>query len=200
MHQSTLGTMLVILRDKIHPLWYSPLMPLYFYMTAIAAGLAMTVFESYHSARTYGYPFEIKMLASLTKAIPWVLGSYFVLRIGELIITGEYSYLLLDGPPAVMFLIEMIGGVLVPIAYFSDRRTRSDPNGITWGAFFVMGGLIMNRLNSALIFMKGSFYIPSWQELVVTIGLTCFGILLFDLAVRFLPMFPEPKKEATRNL
>ncbi len=68
MHQSTLGTMLTILPYNIHPLWYSPLLPLYFYLTAIAAGLAMTVFESYHSARTYGFPFEIKMLSSLVKA------------------------------------------------------------------------------------------------------------------------------------
>ncbi len=94
MHQSTLGTMLTILPYRIHPLWYSPLLPLYFFLTAIAAGLAMTVFESYHSARTYGYPFEIKMLSSLTKAIPYVLGLYLVLRVGELLITGNYHYLL----------------------------------------------------------------------------------------------------------
>src|SRR5574340_1399140 len=103
MHQSTLGTMLTILPDKIHPLWYSRLFPLYFYLTAIAAGLAMTVFESYHSSRTYGYPFEQKMLASLTKAIPWVLGSYLVIRTGELLISGNWTYLLEAGFPAIMY-------------------------------------------------------------------------------------------------
>lgn len=200
MHQSTLGTMLTILPYKVHPLWYSPLFPLYFYLTAIAAGLAMTVFESYHSARTYGYPFEIKMLASLTKAIPYVLGLYFLLRVGELIITGNYIHLLKDGPPAIMYLVEMIGGVLVPIIYFSDKKTRHDPNGIVWGAFFAMGGLILYRLNAALVFFEGSFYLPSWQELAVSIGLTCLGLIMFDAAVRFLPMFPEPKPEVTKQL
>ncbi len=200
MHQSTLGTMLTILTNKIHPLWYSPLYPLYFFLTAIAAGLAMTVFESYHSARTYGYPFEIKMLSSLTKAIPWILGLYFVLRVGELIITGKYTYLLQGGSPAMLWFIEIIGGVLVPIFYFSDAKTRNDPHGIVWGAFFAMGGLILYRLNSALIQFNGSFYYPSWQELAVSVGLTCLGLIMFDAAVRFLPMFPEPKPEVTKNL
>jgi len=200
MHQSTLGTMLTILPDKIHPLFYSPLLPLYFYLTAIGAGLAMTVFESYHSARTYGYPFEIKMLAGLTKYIPWVLGIYLVLRIGELFIAGKYRYLLEGGFPAFMFLVEMIGGVLIPILYFVDAKTRNDIHGITWGAYFTMGGLILNRLNTALVFMDGSFYLPSLQEVLVTVGLTCLGLILFDLAVRFLPMFPEPTSKAVKRL
>ncbi|MHB8113434.1 MAG: NrfD/PsrC family molybdoenzyme membrane anchor subunit [Bellilinea sp.] len=200
MHQSTLGTMLTILPDKIHPLFYSRLFPLYFYLTAIAAGLAMTVFESYHSSRTYGYPFEIKMLSKLVKGIPWVLGLYFVIRMAELFITGNYRYLLEGGAPAVMYIIEMIGGVLIPIFYFSDSHTRNDVHGITWGAFFTMGGLILNRVNAALIFMDGSFYLPSWQELAVTVGLTCLGLIMFDAAVRFLPMFPEPTPKAVKRL
>jgi len=199
MHQSTLGTMLTILPYRIHPLWYSPLLPLNFYLTAIAAGLAMTVFESYHSARTYGYPFELKMLASLTKAIPYVLGIYFILRMGELFITGNYRFLLEGGIPAIIYLIEMVGGVLVPIFFFADPKTRGDVNGITWAAFFTMGGLILNRINTSLAFMSGDFYLPSWSELAVSIGLTCLGLIMFDAAVRFLPIFPEPKEAVAKT-
>lgn len=200
MHQSTLGTMLTAMPYRIHPLWYSALMPLNFYLTAIAAGLAMTVFESYHSARTYGFPFEIKLLASLVKIVPYILGIYLALRLGELFVTGKYTYLLKGGAPATMWFIEIIGGVVIPLLFFADRKTREDPDGIVWAAFFTMGGLILNRVNSALIFMNGAFYMPSWQELAVTIGLTAFGIILFDAAVRFLPMFPEPKPETVKQL
>jgi Ni/Fe-hydrogenase subunit HybB-like protein len=200
LHQSTLGTMLTILPHRIHPLWYSSFLPLYFYLTAIAAGLAMTVFESYHSSRTYGYPFEIKMLAGLTKYIPYVLGVYLILRMGELIVTGNYRYLLMDGLPATLYLAEIIGGALIPLIYFADPKTRNDVNGITWAAFFTMGGLILNRLNTALIFLEGELYFPSWSELAVSIGLTCLGLIMFDAAVRFLPMFPEPRPEVTKNL
>ncbi len=200
MHQSTLGTMLTILPYKIHPLWYSRLFPLYFYLTAIAGGLAMTVFESYHSSRTYGYPFEQKMLSSLTKAIPYVLGLYLVIRVGELFVTGNYVYLLKGGLPAWMWFIEIFGGVIVPMIYFSDKVTRGNVYGLSWGAFFTMGGLILYRINAALVFFNGSFYMPKWSELAVSLGLTCLGLIMFDAAVRFLPMFPEPKNGVVKQL
>jgi Ni/Fe-hydrogenase subunit HybB-like protein len=200
MHQSTLGTMLTILPNRIHPLWYSPLMPLYFYITAIAAGLAMTIFESFHSARAYGFPFEIKILGGLSRIIPYVLGIYLALRVGELIVTGEYIYLLQDFWPTVMWFVEILGGVAIPLLIFVDPKTRTNPDALVWAAFFTMGGLILNRVNSALIFFNGSFYLPSWSELAVTIGLTCLGVIIFDAAVRFLPMFPEPHPEKIKHL
>jgi Ni/Fe-hydrogenase subunit HybB-like protein len=200
LHQSTLGTMLTILPHRIHPLWYSALMPVYFFLTAVAAGLAMTVFESYHSARVYGVKFDLKLLSSLTKAIPYVLGTYFVLRMGEIFITGKYMHLLKGGWPATMFIIEILGGVLYPLFCFADRKTRENLDGIVWAAFFTMGGLILNRINASLTFFNGDFYLPAWSEIAMSIGLTCLGLILFDAAVRFLPMFPEPKPEVTKSL
>jgi Ni/Fe-hydrogenase subunit HybB-like protein len=193
LHQSTLGTMLTIMPYRINPLWYSGLMPLYFFLTAIGAGLAMTVFETYHSARTYQQKFELGIVSRLTKGIPYVLGTYFVIRIGELFISGNYVYLLQESWPTFLFLIEMIGGVLIPALLFADPRVRNNPTGIVWSAFLTMGGLIMNRFNASLVFMNGDFYFPSATEIIVSIGLTCLGIIAFDAAVRFLPMFPEPK-------
>jgi len=193
LHQSTLGTMLTIMPYRINPLWYSGLMPLYFFLTAIGAGLAMTVFETYHSARTYQQKFELGIVSRLTKGIPYVLGTYFVIRIGELFISGNYVYLLQESWPTFLFLIEMIGGVLIPVLLFADPRVRNNPTGIVWAAFLTMGGLIMNRFNASLVFMNGDFYFPSATEMIVSIGLTCLGIIAFDAAVRFLPMFPEPK-------
>lgn len=193
LHQSTLGTMLTIMPYRINPLWYSGLMPLYFFLTAIGAGLAMTVFETYHSARTYQQKFELGIVSKLTKGIPYVLGTYFVIRIGELFISGNYVYLLQESWPTFLFLIEMIGGVLIPALLFADPRVRNNPTGIVWAAFLTMGGLILNRFNASLVFMNGDFYFPSATEIIVSIGLTCLGIIAFDAAVRFLPMFPEPK-------
>ncbi len=197
LHQSTLGTMLTALPYRIHPLWYSPLLPVYFFLTAIGAGLAMTVFESYHSARTYQQKFELGIVATITKWIPYVLGLYFVIRVAELFITGKYIYLIQDPWPAFMFLIEIMGGILIPILLFADRRIRYSKSGIVWAAFLTMGGLILNRFNSSLVFLNGDFYFPSAAEIAVSIGLTCLGIIMFDAAIRFLPMYKNPsdKKE-----
>ena len=108
LHQSTLGTMLTIMPYRIHPLWYTPLLPLYFFLIAVAAGLAMVIFESYHSARTYGYRFELKLVSSLARAIPYVLGLYLILKIGELIITGKYIYLLKGDIASILYIFEII--------------------------------------------------------------------------------------------
>jgi Ni/Fe-hydrogenase subunit HybB-like protein len=200
LHQSTLGTMMTIMPYRIHPLWYTPLLPVYFFLSAIAAGLAMVVFESYHSARTYGYRFELKLVSNLTKAVPYVLGLYVILKIGELIISGKYVYLLKGDLASILYIIEIFGGAVIPMLMFADPKTRNTANGIIWAAWYTMGGLIMNRINTALVFMNGALYIPAWSEIAVSIGLTCLGIIIFDAAVRFLPLFPEPKPEALKQL
>jgi Ni/Fe-hydrogenase subunit HybB-like protein len=200
LHQSTLGTMMTIMPYRIHPLWYTPLLPVYFLLSAIAAGMAMVVFESFHSARTYGYRFELKLVSSLTKAVPYIMGLYVILKIGELIITGKYIYLLKGDLASILYIIEIFGGVVIPMLMFADPKTRNTANGIIWAAWYTMGGLIINRINTALVFMDGALYIPAWSEIAVSIGLTCLGIIIFDAAVRFLPLFPEPKPEALKQL
>jgi Ni/Fe-hydrogenase subunit HybB-like protein len=200
MHQSTLGTMLLLFGTQVHPLWSSPFLPLFFYLTAISAGLAMTIFESYHSARAYNFPFELKVMANLSRMIPYVMGLYLALRIGELFVTGKYLYLLQGGAPAVMWFIEIFGGVLIPMLYFVDPNTRNNPDSMVWAAFFTMGGLILYRMNASLVFVDRTFYLPNWSEIAVTVGLTCLGVILFDAAVRFLPLFPEPKPDKVHHL
>lgn len=196
MHQSTLGTMLTALPYRIHPFWYSPWLPVYFFLTAIAAGLAMTVFESYHSARTYQQKFELGIVSTITKWIPPVLGVYLVIRIIDIIVSGTYIYLVQDPWATFMFLIEIMGGALIPALLFLDPRVRNSKTGIVWAAFLTMGGLILNRFNSSLVFLNGDFYFPSAAEIAVSIGLTCLGIIMFDAAIRFLPMYPNPREKA----
>ncbi len=197
LHQSTLGTMLTIMPDRIHPLWHSYLLPLLFYISAIGCGTAMLIFESFHSARTYGYPFKLGLWKQISKALPWILGLYIVIRMADIIISGKISYVFEGGAPTTAFLIEMIIGFVVPAVMFAIPRIRGSIHGLAWAAFFAVVGVAMNRINHSVSFLKGSFYLPNWTELMISVGLTCFGIVLYDLAVRFLPMYPEvPPKTA----
>jgi len=191
LHQSTLGSMLAIMPDRIHPLWHSYVLPMTFYLSAIGCGMAMLIFESYHSARTYGYPFKLGLWNQLAKAISWILGLYIAVRIADIIISGDFHYILAGGAPATVFLIEIVIGFLVPAVMFAIPRIRGNVQGLTWAAFFAVVGVCMNRINHTVSFLKGTFYLPNWSELMISIGLTCFGIVLYDLAVRFLPMYPE---------
>jgi Ni/Fe-hydrogenase subunit HybB-like protein len=127
------------------------------------------------------------------------LGLYLVIKVVELFVTGDYQYLLEGGAPTIMYIVEMVGGVIVPILFFADPKSRNNLHGITWAAFYTMGGLILNRMNSALFFFKGGYYLPSLPEIAVSVGLTCLGLILFDAAVRFLPILPEPHKKVETN-
>jgi Ni/Fe-hydrogenase subunit HybB-like protein len=192
MHQSTLGTMLTILPHRIHPLFYTRLMPLYYFLTAAAAGLAMVVFESNHSARAYLYEFEHKIIADLVRLIPPILLIHLFIRFGELIITGNVYYLFQGGWPTVLFLAEILAGVILPIILFSLPDVRKDRYRLVWSAVLMIGGLILHRFNASLNFLSGDPYLPSLPELLMTFGLTAFGFILYDIAVRFLPILPSP--------
>ena len=100
-----------------------------------------------------------------------------------------------------MLFRSIMGGALIPAIMFSDKRIRNSLSGMVWASFLVMGGLILNRFNSTLVFMNGDFYFPSAAEIAVSIGLTCLGIIMFDAAIRFLPMYPNPReKQEQKNL
>ncbi len=195
MHQSTLGTMLTIAPEKIYPLWYSPLMPLYFYITAIAAGLSMTIVETHFSASVYHYRFEKGVVKSLAKAVPYVLGLYLFLKVGELAVTGKVTYLLAGGLPAFLYLLEILAGVVAPIVLFSLPAVRKDRYRMLWTAMLVLLGLVINRFNASLVFYNGAAYFPSWSEVMMSIGFLSMGLVMYDLAARLFPLFPEEDGE-----
>ena len=80
LHQSSLGTLFLIVPEKLYPLWYTPILPLLFYVSAIAVGLAMTIFESWHSSRAFGRALELPLLMSMARVLAVVLSVYLWIR------------------------------------------------------------------------------------------------------------------------
>ena len=80
LHQSSLGTLFLIVPEKLYPLWYSPILPLLFYISAIAVGLAMTIFESWHSSRAFGRALELPLLASMGRVLAVICSVYLWVR------------------------------------------------------------------------------------------------------------------------
>jgi Ni/Fe-hydrogenase subunit HybB-like protein len=188
MHQSSLGTLMTIFPDKIHPLWYSLFNPIFFYISAIAAGIAMIVMETHFSAQAFRYKFEGPILARLVKAIPWILGLYLVGKLADLIISGDARFVFAGGWPTALFLTEMLVGVVAPIYLFSKSSVRHNRYKMFWSATLVVLGLMVNRFNLSLVFLDGAPYLPSWTEILVTFGLISIGIIIYDLAFRTLPV------------
>ena len=193
MHQSSLGSLFLLLRYRLHPLWYSPLLPVFFFISAVTVGMAMVILESVISARALRRPLERDLLAGLASAVPYVLGTYFVLKMVELLVTGEFGLMFEGSVRSNLFLVEIIGGVLLPAVLFAIPKVRQSVAGLFWGALLIVGGLILNRLDVSVIgqMVPTGSYFPHWMEFAVTIGLLASGVVAYTLITHYFPVFKE---------
>jgi Ni/Fe-hydrogenase subunit HybB-like protein len=192
LHQSSLGSLYLIVPDKLYPLWYSPLLPVFFFLSSICVGLAMTIFESHMSARAFGKHLELDLLARLGRVLLVLLIVYSVLRFQDLYHRGALALLAHPGYEGRLFLLEVIMGSLLPIGLLLFRRVRQSPAGLYASAVLVVLGFITNRLNVSITGMEASagvHYIPRWTELAVTASIVGIGFAAFGLAVKYLPIF-----------
>lgn len=193
LHQSSLGSLYLIVPEKLHPLWYSPLLPVFFFLSAIAIGLAMTIFESSMSAKYFQKQLELPLLKELGRILVVVLAVYSVLRLQDLYRRDALQLVFQPGYESSLFLIEVVAGLLLPIALLVSRRVRSSPAGLYVAAVLVVLGFITNRLNVSITGMEASAgvrYLPKWTELSVTAGIIAGGFAIFGLAAKYLPIFP----------
>ena len=194
LHQSSLGSLYLIVPEKLHPLWYSPLLPVLFFTSAIAAGLAMVIVESYFCQRAFKHHLEMSLLEPLARTMVVVLSVYGILRLQDLARRGVLAGLRHPGYEGTMLFLEVGLGVLLPILLLSIPRVRSTQAGMVTGAFLAVLGFIMHRLNVSITGMErasGVTYFPSWMEIAVSLALVAAGFALFGLAVRYLPIFSE---------
>ena len=202
LHQSSLGSLLLIQPSKLHPLWWTPILPIMFFTSAISIGLAMIILESSLSSRYFQRGLETHLLAKLAKAIPIVLVIYGLLKFGELAVAGDLGYLFTSGTMSILFWAEILIGIITPIVWFSIKKNRESANGLLTGAIIVLGGMILNRFNVSWFavkhpdpmfymptFMSNVKYFPTLPEVAVSFGIFAAGILAFGLAAKYLPVF-----------
>jgi len=196
LHQSSLGTLYLIVPEKLHPFWYSSLLPVLFFISAIAVGLAMTIFESSLSAKHFGRQLELPILQELGRVLLVVLSVYAILRFEDLLHRGVLHRLTEPGYETYLFWLELGLSLILPLLLLSQKRVRTSPHGLYLAAVLVVLGFVTNRLNVSITGLEssaGTHYFPKWTELAVTGEILAAGFALFGLAVRYLPIFPtEP--------
>ncbi|HKS76414.1 MAG TPA: Ni/Fe-hydrogenase cytochrome b subunit [Terriglobales bacterium] len=198
LHQSSLGTLYLIMPEKLHPFWYSPLLPAFFFISAIAVGLAMTIFESSMSARHFGRQLELPILQELGRVLVVVLCVYGILRFEDLLHRGILKLTLIPSYEMWLFWLEISLSVLLPLILLSQRKVRTSAGGLYVAAVLVVLGFITNRLNVSITGLEsaaGLHYVPKWTEIAVTGAIIAVGFALFGMAVKYLPIFPaeEPR-------
>jgi Ni/Fe-hydrogenase subunit HybB-like protein len=201
LHQSSLGSLYLIVPTKLHPLWYSPLIPVFFYLSAIAGGLAMVIVQGRLSERAFGRRFDPHLFEPLARVLVVLLTLYGLLRLIGLRRAGALAAAVALDYESLLFLLELTLGVVLPVAILSRRALRERPGGLVTGSLLAILGLVLNRVNVAVTGMEraaGFHYSPSAVEIAVFAGLVALGFSLFTLAVRHLPVFPAPETAPAR--
>lgn len=208
LHQSSLGSLYLIVPGKLHPLWYTPMLPVLFWISAVTIGLAMTIFESTMSARHFpGHELEKPLIVGLGRIMFVMLIIYAVVRVQNLVSRDALQYALRPSYESTMFWLEVGLAFAVPIALLLFRNVRENPPRLYFVSILVISGFVVNRLNVAATGMEGWSgvrYIPKWTEVSITLMVVSIGIFLFTMAVKYLPIFshghgkPEPIEKPTK--
>jgi len=180
---------------KMHALWYTPILPLLFLMSAIAVGYPMVVFESMLASRSFGRKPEMDVLTPLSAFIPIFLGIYLVTKIADLLMRDAYPLLFEGSFQSFMFLIEMGGGVVLPFAMLLSSRMRRSPRMLFSASMLVVLGVLVNRVNVFIVAYRPpraeSAYIPSVAEVLITAGLIATLMLVYRVMVTLFPVLPK---------
>ncbi|MFI5252601.1 MAG: NrfD/PsrC family molybdoenzyme membrane anchor subunit [Bacteroidota bacterium] len=199
LHQSSLGSLFLIVPAKLYPLWYSPNLPYLFFVSALAVGPAMVMVESYFSSRAFHREIEIGILKNLGKVSAVALALLLVLKVEDILSMHLAPYVFTFNFEAVMYWVEIMFGIVVPMVLLFQSKIRASQQGLFVSSLFIVLGFILNRLNVSLTALEHYApvrYFPSWMEISITLMIVAIGFVAFRLAVQYLPIFivEEPEE------
>ncbi len=207
LHQSGLGALFLMAKDKIHPLWYSEFIPVMFFVSSVFAGLSMVIFEGSISHKVFSDKISEKdhhaqngIIIGLSKICAGTMFAYFFLQL--LVFIHGQHWDLLNTPMGYWYLLEMIGFVLLPMSLFFVAYRKNNVLLIRIAAILTMLGIILNRLNVTVIGFRWDAairYVPTWMELVVTLAVIFTEIWIFRWVVNRLPVLQDPPSWVKEN-
>jgi Ni/Fe-hydrogenase subunit HybB-like protein len=197
LHQSSLGTLMVIAGAKMHPLWFTPILPLLFLLSAIAVGLPMVIFESTLAARSFKLKPETEILGKLGGMVAPILGVYLAFKLGDMVIRETFVYLTEFTTASVMWTIEVLVGIVIPLRMFLSPSVLKSPALTFTAAALVVFGVALNRINNFIVAYTPPYavhaYFPSIGEISVTVGLIALLTLMYRAYVMIFPVISLPQ-------
>jgi len=199
MHQSTLGTLYLAMPHKLHTLWHSAMLPLFFLISSIGMGMSTVILAVLVGHKAMGKTVSeegMGVLRGMAKASVFIWAVYLLLKVEDLVMTGQLGAAFAFDAQSIWFLVELLIGVILPIILFARSQVRNSQRGLLGTALLVTLGIILNRFNTVLVGQKvveGASYTPHWMEVAVQVGVLAAVILAWYLAVSLLPIFEDDR-------
>ena len=203
LHQSSLGTLMIIAGQKMHPLWQTPILPLLFLLSAIAVGFPMVIFESLIASRSFKMKPEMHVLSRLGGMISPIIGIYLAFKIGDIFIRETFKYILVFDSTSWMFISEM-GLMFAAFFLFLSRKITNSPFGLFIASSLVIAGVLLNRINNFIVAYQPYYnpvrYFPSIGEISVTLGCIALLVLAYRAIVMIFPVISQEKRDIIKNI
>ena len=209
LHQSSLGALFLIAPSKLHPLWYSTYLPLFFFVSAIVAGLSMVIFEStlahryFHDKMDTAHMAEKETVAfGFAKAASLTLAGYFAIKVIGIAIDNEWKYLATGY--GIWFLVEMLGFVALPCLLYAIGVREKRIKLIQFTAGWTVFGIVINRFNVGLIAFNyhlpsADRYFPHWMEIAISVFVVTVGLVIYKFIVLNMPILYEHPRYQEHN-
>ncbi len=192
LHQSTLGTLYLNMPYRLHPLWYSPILSLLFFVSSVMAGLAVTLLIYPIAARIVGKEVDNGINSGLARAIGWVALVYTALKLGDIAVAGELPLLFAFDRYSLLMWLELGVGCILPMIILLAPKLRAQRRWQVIGALLILFGVLMNRFNATLFAQfarEGASYTPNLVEWLSTMGVLSAAALAWYFGIRFLSIF-----------
>jgi len=194
MHQSSLGTLMLISPTKLSPLWDTNVLPVLFLLSAIAVGFPMVILESIYANISFGRNPEMELLTPLTRFVPWFLGAYGLVKLVDLAVRWNTLDLLAQPAATVSLIIEIMLGILAPLALLLNPAVRRSMGWLFFTASLIIFGVVLNRINVFLVGYNPPYslraYFPSVGEIAMTAAIVSSILFCYRFFVTYFPILP----------
>jgi len=186
-HQSSIGAIFLTLGHRLDALWWSPIIPLLFFTSALFSGLSVAALLTIVTWRSLRQPVPMPLLQGLTRIAAYVMAAFLLLKFGDLLLAGELGLMFTGGTLSLVFWVEVILLAAAMVIYF---RARESENAMLAGAICTLSWLALNRFTIAWFALNapaGLSYSPTWIEIAIVVAAFSAGILFYELGIRYVP-------------
>lgn len=194
MHQSSIGSLFILMSHKLHAIWWTPLLPLLYFMQALFSGLALAALVITLTQKKLRLPVDRSLIVDkMGKLMRVLLAIYLAIMVVGWLLEGELGLLFSSGAYSLLIWAELIIGVFVPLGIlFSKLGQRRD--GVLWAGVFIIMGVFLNRLIVSWVGLSvpaWATYVPHWMEIMISVGFIAGAFLVYAIVARHFELFPE---------